>query len=752
MVSGENNESFLPSRDKHSRRSVIRAVGAGLSLTAITDSDDANSTKRTGSRQSAASDWGSSGPRSTSPPPGPSVLYDSLSSSRQLVNEPNSRWQADPLMVCGTDAYIDGEYLYQDYIFDDYGADTAPLSVPAEPHTDENSTGDFRYPTDASRYAYNAADLLDFRVMPTDEGVAYRVRLNTMTEADVAGVAIGIDRGGSGRSEWGYGIGSLGDLALDHVIVCWGTGAELDGEPIESTLSLEHNQVEVNLSVDPGESTWRHYVVVGLFDPEQGVFKQVQDQPTGTHPGGANSRDPPPVFNVGFRFNEPLEAGQFRFTDYREAAQATALSDRDIEAFHADINFSKLQPPTTTEYRIPQSGFLNRLYASRLDRGAGIDVESGTFSGSVQPYGVYIPEEYRGNPRPLHIDLHSGTNTHNDFAAHMPNRVRQFGENRGAIVLTPLARGTQGFYLGDREYAVFEACNDLAHHYNIDFSKVTIGGHSMGSYGTYKLAACYPDLFAAAFTTTGSTGDTFTDRSLILGSETKDVSRLTENLRHVPMLLWYGAADELAPLPAPLTYEQRLRDHGYQHELDIFTADHFTWPHLDEWTRAREFLDSNDRTTMEPARVTYRRIPAFDNTELGLIRDDAYWLTDIRVEDGERSGIVDAVSGAITDPDLTPINYESAGTEPLPYVARGTRCEISTERNPPQNHLEMTLDSIASLTVWVEEAQLDPQVPLELVVESTTRSDITLTGSFGTRDISVDAGRTVRTLHLVSHH
>lgn len=730
-----------------SRRWILQsiAIGLGLATTTAVESTPSMADKsqtdgrRSGGRKQTA----------TSPPPGPPVLYDSLESAPSLRNGPNSRWSAEPLLVSGTDAYVDGEYLYQDFVYDDHGADTAPLSIPSEPNTNDNTTGDLRYPTDTGTYAYNATDLLEFRAMPSGEGIAYRIRLNTMLEPDVAGVTIGIDTGGGGRSEWGYGLGELGDLRLDHVITTWGSGAELDGEKIDSSVNLDRNSIQVEVPLMPGAATWRHYLVVGLFDVDQETFKQVGDRPTSTHPGGANGRDPPPVFNVGFRFDEPLDGGPDRPTDYREAAQATALADRDISQFYADIDFSKLSPPTTTEYHVRASGFLNRLYASRLDRGEGVDTEGGTFVGPVQPYAVYVPENYNGDAMPLHLDLHSGTNTHNDFGANMPNRVREFGEKRGAFVLTPLARGTRGFYLADHEYAVFEAWNDLAHRYNIDDRHVTIGGHSMGSYGTYKLIGSYPDLFAAAFTTTGAMGSTFTDRSAVTGAETPDVTRLTENLRHVPLMMWYGAADELVPVPAPLSYEQQLREHGYRHELDVFTADHFTWPQLDEWPRAPAFLDTHGTVTRAPARVTFRRIPAYDIEELGLVRDGAYWLSDIQVGPDESSGLVDAESGGIQNSDPSITDYESAGTEPLPYLARGTRWTTWLEDEPSQNRLSVTLESIANVTIWVEEADLDPRRPLELRVESTSRATVTLAGSFGKREITVSEGTTVGTIRLV---
>src|SRR4051812_32015935 len=55
--------------------------------------------------------------------PGPDVLYADPPAAPQLENR-DARFRAAPLLVSGTDAYIGGEYLYQDYIWDDHGANT----------------------------------------------------------------------------------------------------------------------------------------------------------------------------------------------------------------------------------------------------------------------------------------------------------------------------------------------------------------------------------------------------------------------------------------------------------------------------------------------------------------------------------------------------------------------------------------------------------------------------------------------------
>jgi hypothetical protein len=87
--------------------------------------------------------------------------------------------------VSGTDAYRDGEYLYQDYVFDDRGADTVEGSGgQRDSNANFSSTsGNVFYPA-ADRYGQNAADLVELRIRPTREAIVYCATLNTVKDGE----------------------------------------------------------------------------------------------------------------------------------------------------------------------------------------------------------------------------------------------------------------------------------------------------------------------------------------------------------------------------------------------------------------------------------------------------------------------------------------------------------------------------------------------------------------------------------------
>jgi hypothetical protein len=140
--------------------------------------------------------------------PGPSVLYAPAPVAPQLENH-SPRFRAGPLLVSGAEAYTRGEYLYQDYLYDDTG------------------NGSFAYPTDAARYANNAADLVEMRIAPAADSVAYRFTLNSLPAADAAIVSLAFDTdrlAATGQPTLPRDPGAPFP-GTDEVITTWGTGA-----------------------------------------------------------------------------------------------------------------------------------------------------------------------------------------------------------------------------------------------------------------------------------------------------------------------------------------------------------------------------------------------------------------------------------------------------------------------------------------------------------------------------------------------
>src|SRR3954470_9696383 len=128
------------------------------------------------------------------PRPGPDILDAPAPTAPQLTNA--GIWKASPILVSGASAYRGGEYLYQDFLYDDHGAREQP--DPADPRatgdTFSKPNGTYTYPTDRA-YASNAADLVELRAKPLSDSTAFRVTLNTLK--DPSKVAFSIAIGGT---------------------------------------------------------------------------------------------------------------------------------------------------------------------------------------------------------------------------------------------------------------------------------------------------------------------------------------------------------------------------------------------------------------------------------------------------------------------------------------------------------------------------------------------------------------------------
>src|SRR3954451_20391136 len=206
--------------------------------------------------------------------PGPDVLYAGPASAPQLENA--SPWSASPILVSGAGAYSGGEYLYQDYIYDDHGA--AGLRDPQDPFDPATflfspKHGTLTYPTD-SAFANNGADLVELRVKPVGGATEFRVTLNTLK--DPARTAFTIALGSSGAPlPWpnGAGVSSPAQLFL----TVHGTTAELREAATSAlkspaptaSVDLRRRQFDVRVphaAWDPGTGAIRMAAGVGLWD------------------------------------------------------------------------------------------------------------------------------------------------------------------------------------------------------------------------------------------------------------------------------------------------------------------------------------------------------------------------------------------------------------------------------------------------------------------------------------------------------
>lgn len=147
-------------------------------------------------------------------------------------------------------------------------------------------------------------------------------------------------------------------------------------------------------------------------------------------------------------------------------------------------------------------------------------------------YYFDLPRGYNpGKAWALCIALHGGGQGAGDGSEAMETFGRIMGQ-LGAIAAAPTAPELlDGAWNCPRGYRVVRALIDeIATHYHVDWNRITVGGHSMGGYGSYWEAVYWPDRFAAHLSSAG-------------GMSAGSVCDF-EILYNTPLFVLHGTADD----------------------------------------------------------------------------------------------------------------------------------------------------------------------------------------------------------------
>src|SRR3954464_3404219 len=328
--------------------------------------------------------------------PGPDLLYAPAPDAPQLQN--TGPWKAEPILVSGAEAYRDGEFLYQDFLFDDHGG-TGLADDPNDPFNQVENMfspkhGTLSYPTDTATFANNAADLVELRVKPLADSTAFRVTLNTLKAPNRAAFTIALGDSSALRS-WPHGADVVSPARLfltvhgNHADLLNGaTGQPLTPAPTAS-VDLSRRQIDVRIphaAWDPGTSTVRMAAGVGLWDPAANSYLKPGPTASATTPGGASASGEA-LFNMAFRTDEPIPRINYPGTAntiveghagvvqdgswWRERRQGDVLASGDVSEFRASVDFGKLARGTDDDPGVPKTGHLDRIYPSRFVFGQG---------------------------------------------------------------------------------------------------------------------------------------------------------------------------------------------------------------------------------------------------------------------------------------------------------------------------------------------------------------------------------------------
>jgi pimeloyl-ACP methyl ester carboxylesterase len=664
----------------------------------------------------------------------------------------------------GAEFYSRGEFVYQDHIFDAYGADNGqdaqrlaveqPLQdaipetyridpaleyvpeefgIPMGPFTFSTHYGDLEH--------QDQADLSQVRLgTDADDNLWLLARTTTMSDTKPATALLVLldTQPGSTQRDVGFGSGltsSKADVAL-YLFGDKGVARDLRSGAVTDLPAG-------SVATDAAEYTNAIEALIPITSVDG--IAVAAGKPNAQGNGFDN------IANVAFRTEEPSR-------DWWEQQQALALHAGSIDDFFATPDFAAMRAGRNERYR-PTAGYHDRIF----DSSPAISSEGGR-NGILQHYGLYIPTSYspdRANPVQWWFHFRGGRA--HIAAAVVPGVIKQMGEDANSLVVTPDGRGSSTWYVGKGQVDFREVWADVHKLVRIDRNREYIAGHSMGGWASWLLPILYPDRFAAAFPASGPPTQGLwagCDQDACFQSANDGRPRdewttpLLENLRWVPYVNYQGAADELVPVTGVTAHMERMRSLGLRYRYYVFPhEEHYGPPIFDQWAEGVKYEHQFTRNPNPPSVTLIRSMPmerAVEQVNSGGVPlqfdfDSAFWVSGLEPADAQKGvARIDARSLAIPEPghDATPEVVPPISPEQTdPSVEEGQSWVVHPGTEPPaRNGFAATLTGARSVVLDLRRMRISMRRPIVADVTADRAVTIELVSGKRAKTIHVEAG------------
>jgi predicted peptidase len=195
-------------------------------------------------------------------------------------------------------------------------------------------------------------------------------------------------------------------------------------------------------------------------------------------------------------------------------------------------------------------------------------------------YLLFVPKDYSasGKKWPLMLFLHGAGESSNDdlskVKVHGPPKIVESKPDFPFVVVSPQSPPPRMIGRAFDPEQLIQLVDHVEKQLNIDPERVYVTGLSMGGYGTWRLAARYPERFAAAVPICG-------------GGEPE---KLAKGLSKVPIWAFHGAKDNVVPPKESEEMVDAVKRAGGDAKLTIYPdANHNSWeatydnPKVYEW-------------------------------------------------------------------------------------------------------------------------------------------------------------------------
>jgi len=191
-------------------------------------------------------------------------------------------------------------------------------------------------------------------------------------------------------------------------------------------------------------------------------------------------------------------------------------------------------------------------------------------------YLLFLPEDYEKKQQrwPMILFLHGAGERGSDLnlvKKHGPPKIVENKKDFPFIVVSPQC--PQGQWWTEEVEMLINLLDDIVSRYNVDTERIYLTGLSMGGYGTWTLAAAYPERFAAIAPICGG-GERY----------------MADKFKNVPVWAFHGAKDNVVPPVKSEEMVSAINVRGGNARLTIYPdATHDSWtvtydnPELYDW-------------------------------------------------------------------------------------------------------------------------------------------------------------------------
>lgn len=177
---------------------------------------------------------------------------------------------------------------------------------------------------------------------------------------------------------------------------------------------------------------------------------------------------------------------------------------------------------------------------------------------------LFLPEKYGKEKKqwPLMLFLHGAGERGSDLEKvkkHGPPKIVEKQKDFPFIVVSPQC--PEDDWWTEKTEVLSHLLDSIVDRYDVDTERIYLTGLSMGGYGTWALAAKYPERFAAIVPICGG-GKRF----------------LAWRLKNVPVWAFHGAKDRLVPLKESEELVNAVKKQGGNARLTVYPeAGHDSW-------------------------------------------------------------------------------------------------------------------------------------------------------------------------------